>query len=124
MATDLTVTLADRPGTLADMGEALGNAGININGACGFPCGGEGVGHILLDDNDVAAARAALEGAGAAVRAEREVLVIEADDRPGMLGQVARKIADAGVNLDLVYLATGTRLVIGVDDLDKARAAL
>jgi len=36
MVKDLTVVLEDRPGTAADMGEALGKAGVNIDGFCGF----------------------------------------------------------------------------------------
>ncbi len=122
MMKDLTVILEDRPGTLADMGEALGKAGINIEGACGFPSEGKGVGHILVED--AAAARRALEEVGIEVGDEREVLVLEIEDRPGALGEVGRRIANAGVNIDLVYLATNNRLVIGADDLDKARAAV
>jgi hypothetical protein len=122
MPTDLTVLLEDRPGRLADLGEALGKAGVNIDGMCGFPCGGMGVVHILVADGMVA--RRALESAGLMVSDEREVVLHEAEDKPGMLGEVARKLADAGVNLDLIYKATQTRLVIGADDLEKARAAL
>ncbi|MFQ6000483.1 MAG: ACT domain-containing protein [Anaerolineae bacterium] len=122
MMKDLTVILEDRPGTLADMGEALGKAGINIEGSCGFAIEGKGVGHILVED--AGAARRALEEVGIEVGDEREVLVLEIEDRPGALGEVSRRIANAGVNIELVYLATNTRLVIGADDLDKARAAL
>jgi hypothetical protein len=121
MTKDLTVILEDRPGTLADMGEALGKAGINIEGLCGFPCEGKGIGHILVED--AAAARRALEEIGLEIRGERQVLVLEVKDRPGVLGEISRRIANAGVNIDLVYLVTNNRLVLGVDDLDKARAA-
>jgi hypothetical protein len=122
MPTDLTIMLEDRPGTLADLGEALGKAGINVDGMCGFPSAGVGVIHLLVADGKTA--RRALESAGIMVSDEREVLVYEAEDKPGMLGQVARKLADAGVNLDLIYKATQTQLVIGADDLARARAAL
>jgi hypothetical protein len=122
MATDLTVILTDRPGTLAVMGEALGKAGINIDGMCGFPCEGQGVIHVLVED--AAAARQALEQTGHEVRGEREVLVVEIEDRPGAFGEMARRIADVDVNFDLVYLASNNRLVVGASDLDKARAAL
>lgn len=122
MATDLTVILQNKPGTFADMGEALGNAGINIDGVCGFPAGGEGVVHLLVED--AAAARTALEGAGLEVRGEREVVLVDVEDKPGELGRVCRKLADAGVNLDLVYTSNKLQLVLGPDDLDKARAAL
>lgn len=121
MAKDLTVILENRPGTLAATGEALGKAGINIEGACGFPCEGKGVAHILVED--AAAARRALQQAGIEVRAERDVLVIDLQDRPGELGSLARRMANAGVNIDLVYLATKTRAVIGADNLAKARTA-
>lgn len=122
MAKDLTVVLKDRPGTLADMGEALGRAGINIDGICGVHCQDETAIHILVEDVD--GARRALEASGIEVSDEREVLIMEVEDRPGVVGDVARSIANAGVNIELVYLATNTRLVIGADDLDKARAAV
>ncbi len=122
MLTDLTVILEDRPGTTADMGEALGKAGVNIDGFCGFPCKGEGIAHILVED--AAAARNALEEIGLEVRDERQVVVLDVEDRPGALGEIVRKFANAGVNIDLGYLATRTRLVFGVDDLEKAKAAL
>ena len=122
MVKDLTVVLTDRPGTLAEMGEVLGEAGINIDGVCAVTSQGEGLIHILVAD--AAAARQALEAKGIQVTAEREVLVREVEDRPGTLGQMARKLADAGVNIELAYLAAGTKLVIGVDDLEKAKAAV
>lgn len=122
MAKDLTVTLEDRPGTLAAMGEALGKAGVNVEGGCGFPAGGKGIFHLLIED--AAAARRALEQAGIQVGQERDALVLEVEDKPGALGSIARKIANAGVNIDLVYLASRTRLVLGTSDNAKARAAV
>ena len=119
---DLTIFLDDRPGTLADMGEALGEAGVNIEGASGFPCEGKGVGHILIED--ASKARRVLEEAGIEVGEEREVLVLEVKDQPGELGRMARSIANAGVNINLIYIASNTRIVLGADDLDKARSAL
>lgn len=118
MPTDLTVVLENRPGTLARLGEALGQAGVNIDGLCGFPSEGKGVIHVLVED--ASAARRALQEAGLEVRNERNVLVVDVEDRPGVVGGTARRLADAGVNIDLVYLATRTRLVIGADDLGKA----
>jgi hypothetical protein len=122
MAKDLTVILEDRPGTLADMSEALGGAGINIDGVCGLPCEGKGVIHIIVEN--AAEARRVLEDGGFEVSDEREVLLLEVDNRPGSLGEVARKIANAGVNIEFIYAATNTRLVISADDLEGARAAL
>ncbi len=122
MAKDLTVILENRPGTLADLGEALGGAGINLDAMCGFPCEGKGVIHILVED--AGGARGALEAAGLAVESERDVMLFDAEDRPGMLGETMRKLANAGVNVDLLYKATQSKLVIGADDLEKAKATL
>ena len=122
MATDLTIVLENRPGTLAQLGETLGQAGVNIEGGCGFPCGGEGMIHLLVEDAD--AAKRSLQEAGIEVRNERPVLVTEVKDRPGELGNLTRRIANAGVNIDLLYLTAKGQLVLGVDDLEKARAAL
>jgi hypothetical protein len=119
---DLTVSLENTPGTLAGLGEALGKAGINIEGMSGDNRLAELL-HVLVEDAD--AAREALSSAGIAVTDEREVLVVEVEDRPGALGEVTRKLADAGVNVDLVYATFGSvNAVLGVDDPDKARAAL
>ena len=122
MAKDLTVILEDRPGTLADMGEALGKAGINIDGMCGLPFEGKGVIHILVDD--AAEAQRVLEGGGFEVSGASEVLLLEVENRPGSLGETARKIADAGVNIEIIYVASNNRLVVSVDNLEQARTAL
>ena len=120
---DLTVQLEDRPGTLADLAEALGNAGINIEGIAGFAVpGAGGLVHLLVEDG--AAARAALEATGVSIEHEADVVLVEMEDRPGELGRIARKLADAGVNLTAGYLATKTRLALLSDDVGKVKAAL
>jgi len=122
MAKDPTILLGDNPGSLAKVGEALGKAGVNIEGICGVTLQGKGVIHILVAD--AAKARRTLEANHIDVAKETDVVVLEVEDRPGSLGNVARRLANAGVNLQLAYLATSTRLVIGADDLEKARAAV
>ena len=123
MATDLMVMMEDRPGALAELGNALGGAGVNLSGACAVTSRGQGMIHLLVED-DPGAARAALEAAGIEVAEEREVLVIDVRDDPGTLGSYAERIAASGANIELMYVATGTRLVFGVDDVDAARSAL
>jgi hypothetical protein len=125
MATDLRIVVEDKPGGLATVGEALGGAGINIEGLCGVGLGDRGVIHVLVEDG--AAARAALEAAGMAVDAESEPLVSDVSastGTPGAVGQMARAIAEAGVNLQAVYIATNNRAVAVTDDIDAARRAL
>ncbi len=122
MTKDFVLILEDRPGSLAKVGEALGKAEVNIEGLCGVTCEGKGLIHVLIEDE--VKARRALEANGIHVAEENDVLVIEVEDRPRMLGNIARRLSNAGVNLHLAYLATSTRLVIGADDLDKARGIL
>jgi len=124
MATDLSISVADQPGGLAGAAEALGAAGVNVDGLAGL--GGGGSGHIHLLVEDAAGARAALEGAGYAIEGEREALVLDVsgEDRPGKLGELARRAADAGVNLVACYAASRSRLVLVADDAAALRGAL
>ena len=125
MPTDLTVILHDRPGELARLGEAMGAGGVNIRGLAAFTGEGSGVIHLLVDDEVVTRAVKELKGAGMGVADEREVLVIDVVDRPGSLGELARELAEANVNVDLAYTTFGgVKIVIATDDLDNARAAL
>ena len=122
---DLTVILKNQPGMLADMGEVLGKNGINMEGICGFPLKEEGIIHILVEDETTT--KWVLENEGFEVRAVREVLVLDIGNiagKPGTGGKMARKIGKAGVNIDLIYLAENNRIVLGVDNLGKAREAL
>jgi hypothetical protein len=122
---DFTVILQNEPGQLARLGEATGEAGANIRGLAAFTGEGRGVIHLLFDDADAARARAAIEEAGLGLADDREVLVIDIDDKPGTLGELALELAEASVNIDLAYAAFGgTRLVIATDDIENARAAL
>jgi hypothetical protein len=125
MPTDLTVVLTDKPGQLATLGGATGAAGVNIDGMCAFTGEGRGIIHVLVADNVVERAVSALEQAGMRIADRRQVLVIDIEDRPGSLAEVARELADAGVNIELLYSTFGgVRLVIATDDMASARAAL
>jgi hypothetical protein len=123
MATDLTLYLDDNPGELARVGDVLGKAGANIAGLCALTSGGgQAEVHILVDDATLAFE--ALQAAGIKIASEQEVIVLTIEDRPGALGEVARKLGDANVNLTTAYLATNTRLVLAADNLADAKSAL
>jgi len=120
---DLTVIMDDQPGKLADLGEATGRAGINIAGLCAMVGDGKGFIHILVEDE--AAAREALQEAGLGVADEREAVVVDLHDKPGAMGEIARDLAEAGVNIDVAYtIFSGVRLVILTEDVEAARQAL
>ena len=119
----MKIVMKNQPGMLADMGEILGQNNINMEGICGFPLNDEGIIHILVEDETTT--KWVLEAAGFEVRAVREVLVMDVGNiagKPGTGGKIARKIGDAGVNIDLIYFAENNKLVLGFDNLEKARA--
>jgi organic hydroperoxide reductase OsmC/OhrA len=117
---DLAIRLENRPGALADMGEALGRAGISVEGGGGFVVEGQAIVHFLVEDG--AAAQRALESAGIEVLEVREVLVQRLDqETPGQLGSFARLMGDAGVNIEVVYSDHANQLIVGVDKLAAGR---
>jgi hypothetical protein len=125
MSTDLEVILNDQPGELARLGEVTGQAGVNIEGLAAFTGDGKGVVHILVDDAVAVRCRDALEAAGMGIADERQVLVVDIDDRPGTLGELTRQLADANVNIDLAYTVFGgVKVVIATEDVENALAAL
>ena len=118
---DLTIALENRPGALAEMGEALGRAGVSVEGGGAFVVNGVGVAHFLFADG--AAARGALEAAGIRVLAERDVLVQRLQQgEAGQLGKISRRMADAGVNIEVQYSDHDHQLILVVDDFAKGRA--
>lgn len=121
-AFDLTIDVENTPGALAQVAGAVSDAGVNLAAATCIGSGERTELHILVPHPE--AVRHALAIAHLAVSREREVVVVEVEDRPGVLADLARKVAEAGVNVELVYIATRNRLVLGAADLDALRAAV
>lgn len=118
---DVSILLDNRPGALADMGEALGRAGVSIEGGGAWVVGGSGAAHFLFADG--VAAREALEAVGMRVLAVRDVVVQRLKQAvPGQLGQLTRSMADAGINIEVLYSDHEHQLILVVDDVAKARA--
>jgi len=122
MPRELTVELDNRPGTLAELGETLGKVQINIIAFAGFGIDGKGLGKIVVED--AKGARTALEGVGIRVLGDKEAFIVKTvKDTPGSLGTFARKVANAGVNIESSY-QRGTELVFTFDNPQKAKALL
>jgi len=122
IAIDLVIDVENEPGALARVAAAISDAGVNIAAATCVGPGDRAELHVLVPHAE--AAKHALAISHLAVTREREVVVVEVDDRPGVLADLTRKIARAGVDLDLVYVATRNRVVFGAADLDGLKAAL
>jgi hypothetical protein len=116
---DVSIQLDHRPGALAAMGEALARAGISIEGGGAWVAGGIGAAHFLFENGE--AARVALESAGIRVLAVRDVVVQRLRQAvPGQLGLLTRRMAEAGVDIEVLYSDHQGQLILVVDDVGRA----
>jgi hypothetical protein len=122
MAVDLVIDIENTPGALARVAAAISDAGVNIAAATCIAPGERAELHILVPH--AGAAKHSLAISHLAVTRERDVVVVDVEDHPGVLADLTRKIARAGVDLDLVYVATGNRVIFGAGDMAALRAAL
>jgi hypothetical protein len=120
-AYDFTIVVPHTKGSLATLAEELGREKINIEGLCAVEQNGSVIFHLLTTDK--AATTVAITKVGYKITREMEVIVERVENHPGMLGKVTRRLADAGINLTTVYLATDTRLVLGSENLSALETA-
>jgi hypothetical protein len=123
MAYDLVIDIENTPGALAQVAAAISDAGVNIAAATCLGSGERAELHILVPHPEAARHSLAISHQ-VSVSREREVVVVNVEDRPGVLADLTRRIARAGVDLDLVYVATRNRVVFGAADLPALKAAL
>jgi hypothetical protein len=119
---DLVIEIRNEPGALARVAAAISDAGVNLAAATCLGTAEQVELHILVPHAEPARHALAISHLG--VTRERPVVVVEVEDRPGVLADLTRKVARAGIDLDLVYVATRNRLVFGAADLEALKAAL
>jgi hypothetical protein len=123
MAVDIVIEVENKPGELAKLAAAVSDAGVNLAAATFTGTGDAAQLHILVKHAEPV--RHALAITHADIHPmEREVVVVDMGDNPALLGDLAREIGDAGVNIDTVYVATNNRVVFHSTDMDGLRAAL
>jgi hypothetical protein len=99
---DLEVHLPDRPGALADLGQALGHAAVSLQGGGVFTHDGHAIAHYLVDDGPLALTTVIAAELGTA--AVRDVVTTRLDqEQPGQLGTLARLLGEEGVNVLVQY---------------------
>jgi hypothetical protein len=117
---DVSMVLDNRPGALAEMGDALGRAGISVEGGGAWVVGADAAAHFLFADGE--AARRTLELAGIRVLEVRDVVCLRLRQAvPGQLGELTRRMAETGVNIEVLYSDHDNQLVLVVDDVARAR---
>jgi hypothetical protein len=121
----LKVKVEDRPGVLGDITSALGEKSINVRAVHAYAEAGRGVVCVVVDK--LAAASRVLAARGLQPE-EEEVLEVKLINRPGTLGEVAKALGDAGVNIRYVFVAAGggrrTTVYIAVSDMAAALKAV
>ncbi|MDJ0665192.1 MAG: hypothetical protein QNJ75_11565 [Acidimicrobiia bacterium] len=120
---DLTFVVGEDR-AVADLWEALGEAGIQMEASCTFPRLEGRIVHVVVKEDDADTAYDALREQGFIPLDRRKIIIANITPRPGELGRIARAIADRGAKLYILYMATGDRVVVGASDLDKAAEAL
>lgn len=120
---DLTFVVGEDR-AVAEIWETFGEAGIQMEASCTFPRLEGRVVHVVVKDAEADRAYEALRSARFIPLDRRPVIITEFDPRPGALGDIARKIADADAKLYILYMATGNRAVIGASDLERVSTAL
>ncbi|MBI4932839.1 MAG: ACT domain-containing protein [Actinobacteria bacterium] len=123
MAVDIVIEVENKPGELAKLAAAVSDAGVNLAAATFTGTGDAAQLHILVKHAEPV--RHALAITHADIHpVEREVVVVDMGENPALLGDLAREIGDAGVNIDTVYVATNNRVVFHSTDMDGLRKAL
>ncbi len=120
---DLTFVVGEDR-AVAEIWETLGRSSIQMEASCTFPRLEGRIVHVVVKDADADAAYEALRAGGFIPLDRRDVLIADFEPRPGAIGEIARKIADAGAKLYILYMATGDRVVIGASDLEKVATTL
>ncbi|KQX99607.1 amino acid-binding ACT domain-containing protein [Rhodanobacter sp. Root480] len=119
---DLSIVLDHQPGSLARLGQTLGRAGVSVEGGGAWVGGGLGLAHFLVHDAAASKAEAALADAGIRVMAVSDVLVQRLrQDVPGQLGALCGRMAEAGVNIEVLYSDHDNQLILVVDNLARGR---
>jgi hypothetical protein len=118
---DVEIELENRPGAAAEVGEALGRSGVSVEGGGAWVVNGQAIAHFLVADGE--AARHALQSAGIRVLAVHEVVVQRlSQTEPGQLGKLTRRMAEADVNIEVLYSDHDHQLILVVDDVARARS--
>jgi len=125
-ATQLAVFLANRPGALARVCEALAKAEINIHALATSDTVDHSVVRMVVSDPTKALM---LLGEAGVLALESDVLVIETDNKPGVLAKIAERLAESEVNIEYVYLAGSPKAAKGLiilrpSDVEKAQSVL
>jgi hypothetical protein len=123
MSVDIVIEVENKPGALAALAAAVSDAGVNLAAATFTGNGDTAELHILVPYAEPVRHALAITHRAVVTR-EHEVVVVEVEDNPGVLADLTRKIADAGVNIDTIYVATNNRVVFGSADIDGLKAAL
>ena len=100
----LSFTMPKRAGLLSEVSAVVATAKVNFNSICAYEV--EDKAYFMLTTDSNARSKKALAKLGIETK-EDEVVAVEMPNKIGELQKVAKKIADAGININYVYGTTG-----------------
>lgn len=100
---EIRLSIPNRVGLLSEVTTAVAKAKVNINAICAYAM--ENNAFFSLTTNSNARAKKALAPLGFGIE-ERDVIQVELPNKPGELQKVAKKIADAGIDIEFMYATT------------------
>ncbi|EKM7176355.1 amino acid-binding protein [Cronobacter sakazakii] len=116
---DIHVIISNTPGALATLGTLLGKNGVGLEGGGVFSLAQESHAHFLVEEGETA--RRVLQDAGFTVQNVTRPLIRKLSQaRPGELGEIARALADGGVNILVQYSDHANRLILVTDNHEQA----
>lgn len=101
--TEIRLSMPNRVGLLSEITTAVAKAKVNVNAICAYAL--ENIAFFNLITGSNAKAKKALAPLGFAIE-EKDVIQVELPNKPGELQKVAKKIADAGIDIDFMYATT------------------
>lgn len=122
MSWDVVIEVDNTPGALAHVAELVSDAGVNMAAATCLHAGDKAELHILVPHPEPVHHALAISHLG--ITREREVAVVEVEDRPGVLADLTSVIGEAGITVDLLYVATNNRVVFGSPDIARLKEVL
>ena len=122
----MRLEVADKVGRLAEITEKIKDAGVNILALCAWTEDGRGHLMMVTDDNTKAC-----EAIGESVdKCDRETdcLCVNVPNKPGALNEVARKLAEAGIGIEVCFATPGSAeqatIILITDDNGRAQEVL
>lgn len=128
MGKEIVLTVPNKVGVMAKISKALADKGINIEATAGY-AKDDAEAEVMIVAAKPVAGLDKLDLGGRVSLKERDVLLVELENKPGALKEVSEKLAAGGIGIKYLYGSTCTcgcpsRVVLSTVDNQKALGIL